>query len=198
MIHLFFTIYFKIAVVLTPFAVLTMFLALTEGHTEAQKSKLALRVSSAALVVIFSVFFCGKWIFPLFGLTLASFEIGAGVLLFLTAIALVQGKVDVERDPDKSDPAVVPLAIPIMVGPGTIGTLMVMGATQSFSATGVVSAVALLTATCSVCLLLFISSAVERALGRMRLAVLSKLSGLLLASLAAQMVFTGIRNFMIK
>lgn len=198
MIHLFFTIYLKIAVVLTPFAVLTMFLALTEGYSEAEKRKLALRVSIAAFVVVFSVFFCGKWIFPLFGLTLESFEIGAGVLLFLTALTLVQGKVDVERNPDRSDPAVVPLAIPIMVGPGTIGTLMVMGSTQTLSTAGVLSAVALLTATCSVCLLLFISSAVERALGRTRLTVLSKLSGLLLASLAAQMVFTGIRYFMVK
>jgi multiple antibiotic resistance protein len=188
----------KIVVVLTPFFVLTMFLALTEGYTEAEKRRLALRVSGAVFVVVLSVFFCGKWIFSLFSLTLEAFEIGAGVLLFLTAISLVQGRIDVERDPNKSDPAVVPLAIPIMVGPGTIGTLMVMGATPQSARERLIAALALLAATCCVCLLLFISRGVERALGRARLSVLSKLTGVLLASLAAQMIFTGIRHFLLR
>jgi multiple antibiotic resistance protein len=152
----------------------------------------------AVFVVVLSVFFCGKWIFSLFSLTLEAFEIGAGVLLFLTAISLVQGKVDVEHNPNTSDPAVVPLAIPITVGPGTIGTLMVMGAALQSPAEHMIAAGALLLATGSVCLLLFISSAVERALGRARLSVLSKLTGLLLASLAAQMIFTGIRHYVLR
>lgn len=90
----------------------------------------------------------GKWIFEAFDITLDAFRIGGGALLFLSAVGLVNGKVEdkkplaVEDDSEAriSDIAVVPLAIPVTVGPGTIAALLVIGADASTVKTHLLSA----------------------------------------------------------
>lgn len=62
-----------------------------------------------------------------FGITIDAFRIGAGVLLFLSSISLVQGSF-IKQTEEKQDISVVPLALPVTVGPGTIGILLVMAA----------------------------------------------------------------------
>ena len=197
MMETFLAIYLKVFVVLTPFFVLSMFIALTERYSGTEKRRLVVRTTATVLLVAMSVFFEGHWIFTIFGVTLEAFQIGAGTLLFLTAISLVQGSAGRPHHHDGSDPAVVPLAIPITIGPGAIGTFMVMGANVVEPAAKVVAAVAILSAILSVCVLLFLAGWIEQVLGRARLIVLSKLTGLLVASIAAQMIFTGIRHFLV-
>ena len=115
--------------------------------------------------------FFGKWIFEAFDITLDAFRIGGGALLFLSAVGLVNGKVEdkkplaVEDDSEAriSDIAVVPLAIPVTVGPGTIAALLVIGADASTVKTH----------------------------------LLSKVTGLILAAMASQMIFTGVRSFLV-
>lgn len=143
--------------------------------------------------------FFGKYIFELFGITLDAFRIGAGALLFLTAIDLVQKeiKADVTCQTDISKHAVVPLAIPVTVGPGTVGALMVMGAEIDTLNEMLLGSSALLGAIVSIGLLLYLSGHIERLIGRTGLIVLSKVTGLVLAALAAQLIFTGIKNFLL-
>ena len=101
-----------------------------------QKRLLALRIGIAAFCTCMILLFFGKWIFEAFDITLDAFRIGGGALLFLSAVGLVNGKVEdkkplaVEDDSEAriSDIAVVPLAIPVTVGPGTIAALLVIGA----------------------------------------------------------------------
>ncbi len=186
----------KLFFVLTPFFVLTMFLALTKDYTLKEQRHTAIRVVSAVYIVCMCLYFFGDIIFATFGITLDAFRIGAGALLFLSAVALVNGnKKAMEPDKD-SDITVVPLAIPITVGPASMGTLMVMGATVSSTAERVVGSLALLTAVIGVGVLLYLSTTIEKILGRMGIAILTKLTGLILAALAAQIIFTGIKNFL--
>ena len=143
-----------------------------------------------------TLFLFGPHLFALFGFTLDAFRIGAGVLLFLTAVSLMNddGKeVTAGKDGDIS---VVPLAIPLGMGPASIGAVMVMGASAKGLEQTLVGVLSLLLAALGMFVLLRMADTVVRALHRTGIAVLSKLTGLLLAAIAAQVIFTGIRAFL--
>ena len=89
----------------------------------------------------------------------------------------------------------VPLAIPITVGPGTIGALLVMGAGLTTLTERGVASLALLCAVLTVGGVLAAASRLERVLGQQGLVILTKLTGLFVSAIAAQIVFTGVRNF---
>lgn len=200
MIHLsaFFAIYVKFFFIMTPFFVTTIFLSMTKGIEESDKKRLAIKVTVAISITCLIILFFGKYIFELFGITLDAFRIGAGALLFLTAVELVQKDINAEATckTDILKHAVVPLAIPVTVGPGTVGALMVMGADMDGLEDLMLGSSALLSAIFSIGLLLYLSGHIERLIGRTGLIVLSKVTGLVLAALSAQLIFTGIKNFL--
>ena len=183
-----------------PFFVVSMFLALTRAEPKALKRSVAVRATLAAALIGTILFFAGPTIFSLIGITLDSFRIGAGSLLFLTAVSLVnhgtrnhaKGLPDEERD----DVAVVPLAMPVIFGPATIGTVVVMGADLETTMASVVGLSGMLSALLIMSAMLLVSGYLEDLLGRTGLNILSKVSGLILAAMAAEIVFTGIKNFL--
>ncbi|MGE4463277.1 MAG: MarC family protein, partial [Arcobacter sp.] len=134
----------------------------------------------------------------IFGITLDAFRIGAGALLFITAVELVKGNKDSTKvgDKDISQLAVVPLSIPVTIGPGTIGILLVMGATFENTSSMLVGSLALICAVLVIGIMLYSSSLIEKIIGKHGLLVISKITGLFLAALSAQIVFTGIKNFL--
>lgn len=186
----------KLFFVLTPFFVLTMFLAMTRHLSAQEQRRTAIRVAIAVYIVCMCLYFFGDIIFSVFGITLDAFRIGAGALLFLSAVALVNGNKQGMAPSTDSDITVVPLAIPITVGPASMGTLMVMGATVHSTTERIVGSLALLTAVLGVGIILYLGTRIEKVLGRLGIAILTKLTGLILAALAAQIIFTGIKNFL--
>ena len=199
--------FLKFVFLLTPFFVLSMFLSMTQGWAMRQKRLLALRIGIAAFFSCMILLFFGKWIFEAFDITLDAFRIGGGTLLFLSAVGLVNGKVEdkkpVVAEPDDdseakiSNIAVVPLAIPVTVGPGTIAALLVIGADASTVKTHLLSAGALALALLCLTTILFVATWIEQKLGRHVIVILSKVTGLILAAMASQMIFTGIRSFLV-
>ena len=123
-----------------------------------------------------------------------AFRIGAGAVLFLSAITLINGKFKAPKN-ESGDIAVVPLSIPVTIGPGTMGTLLVLGAESSTITTKIIDCVSILSAVAAVGTMLYFSSTVDRLLGKRNIVIISKLTGLILSALAAQLIFTGIVNF---
>lgn len=197
-LSLFVSVWIKFCFVFTPFFVLSMFLSMTEGYSEPRRRKLALAVSGAVIIICLILFFVGNQLFTLFGITLNSFRIGAGALLFLSAVGLVQGKTAKTDTTSDGDIAVVPLAIPIIVGPATTGTLLVLGAELNGAAQKGLGSLALLLAVTCLCILLLSGSRIQRSLGNRGINILSKITGLILSALAAQMIMTGILGFLDK
>ncbi len=187
----------KFFFLLTPFFVLSMFLSMTHGLEAAGRRRLALRVTMAVVATGLILYFFGNAIFTLFGITLDAFRIGAGALLFLSSVDLARGtRSQPSLEPD-GDIAVVPLAIPITVGPATTGALLVMGAESTSGLTRGLGAAGLIAAALAVGSLLFAAASLERWVGKRGLSIMSKLTGLVLAALAAQMIFTGIQHFLL-
>lgn len=195
---IFFSVWMQFFVLLTPFFVLSMYLSMTQGWSTKKRMHLAVRIGAATALICLVLFYFGNWIFQAFGITLEAFRIGGGALLFLSAVTLVRGASQESKiqGMDENDIAVVPLAIPITVGPGTTGALLVMGAqadtlTIKFLKTG-----SLLGAVLSLTVILLLGSKVEQLIKRRGITILSKLTGLFLSAMAAEMVFTGIKSFL--
>ncbi|MCC6239330.1 MAG: MarC family protein [Phycisphaerales bacterium] len=190
-----FNVYLKFFFLLTPFFALSMFIAMTSGWDRRSRRKLAVRVSLAVIVLCSILFLFGGYVFEVFGITLDAFRIGAGALLFLSGLSLSRGDIAPPAD-STHDIAVVPLAVPITVGPATTGALLVMGGEVIPIHAKIVAGSAMLAAALCIGMMLFVASEVERYLSRTSLAILSRLTGLILVSMAAQMIFAGARELL--
>jgi multiple antibiotic resistance protein len=196
MLSLFVSTFIKFFFLLTPFFVLSTFLAMTKNFTPGQKASLAIKVTVSVLVVALVIFAAGNFVFQVFGITLDAFRIGTGLLLMLTAIQLVNGGDQAETAEAASNIAVVPVAIPVTVGPATTGALLVMGGETRAVPDLLVILAGLAAAILLVGLFLLGSAHVERLVKRQGLVVLSKITGLILAALAAQLVMVGVQAFL--
>lgn len=188
-------VWVKFFFLFTPFFALSMFLSMTQGYSHSQRRALAVRVACGVVVFCLCLFFFGNAIFSLLGITLDAFRVGAGALLFLSAVAMVRTPMTIAPAHSDEDIAIVPLAMPVIVGPATTGALLVMGAEITDAARKAVGAAALLGAVACVGALLYLSPGVERLLGKKGINILSKITGLVLAAMAADMVMTGWKNF---
>jgi multiple antibiotic resistance protein len=192
------TTWIKFLFLFAPFFVVSMFLSLTRNDSRTERRSIANRAVFAAFCICLLLFFFGSPMFDALGITLDSFRIGAGILLFLSAISLVRDGVRVNADvPDeqRDDIAVVPLAIPTIVGPATIGAILVYGA-ELQGLDRVLGIAGMMLALGCLLGLLHVAGALERLLGRTGLNILSKVTGLILAAMASQIVLTGIHGFL--
>ena len=192
----FFSTTIKILALMTPPAVLSAYLSASRTYDAPRKRHTARRTSVAVLLIGLILFFLGEKLFSIFGFTLDAFRIGSGALLFLTAVSLMNETKDHPRFSPDDDISVVPLAIPLCMGPASIGTVMVIGASAEGYAAKINGALSLLAASIAIYAMLRCAEKVEKLLGTTGLAVLSKLTGLLLAAIAAQVIFTGVRSFL--
>lgn len=196
MLSMMFSLYLKMLVLYSPFFVLSCFIGLTRGYTVKERKKLAWKVALGTLVASALLYLFGQAIFNVFGITIDAFRIGAGAVLFISTLGMAQGKPAVQADNVQQDVTIVPLTIPLTVGPGTIGAMLVMGAghvhwNDKFTA---LAAIAFASATVGV--VLYLSNRIERILGEQGLQIVSRLMGLFVCALAAQIIFTGVKNYL--
>lgn len=186
----------KLFALMTPTAVLSAFLGYAREYSAREKRRVSLKTSLAIFIIGGVLYLWGASIFELFGFTLDAFRIGSGVLLMLSAIALMRDEGKREEAQKDGDISVVPLAIPLSMGPASIGAIMVMGAQADTHIEMIYGMLALLLAAFCMYLLLSMADLIGRILHATGIAVLSKLTGLILAAIAAQVIFTGAVNFL--
>ena len=197
MLEQFFTLYLKIFFMMVPFFVMSIFLTLSKYQSKAAKKESLLRFAIAVSVSCLIFLLFGKYIFAMFGITLDAFKIGAGTVLFLSALDMIRGNGDVpESGNGTSDYSIVPLAIPSTVGPGLIGILMVIGA-ELASITDVAIAISsLLAAVITLVTILLAGNKIQNLLGKQGMEILPKITGLFVSAIGAQIIFSGIKGFL--
>ena len=191
-----FSLYLKMLVLYSPFFVLSCFISLTRGYTVKERKRLAWKVAIGTLISSVLLYLFGQSIFDVFGITVDAFRIGAGSVLFISALGMAQGKPAVQADNLQQDVTIVPLTIPLTVGPGTIGALLVMGVSQPHWDDKLPALLGILAASITVGLVLYLSDRFERLLGDQGLQIVSRLMGLFVCALAAQIIFTGVKNYL--
>ena len=193
----FFAVFVKFFFILTPFFIIAVFLAMTENETVEVRHALAVCITIAVVIISLILFFAGMTIFTTLGITVDAFRIGAGALLFLSGVSLVNGKLELPAAKRSiMDLAVVPLAIPVTLGPGSVGALVVMSTETTSLTARLLTALAIMAASLAVGMLLYLSAEIKRLIGRSGISMLSKLTGLILAALSSHMMFTGIAAYL--
>ena len=196
MFSVLFALYLKMLVLYSPFFVLSCFIGLTPGYSVKERKKLAWKVALGTLIASVLLYLFGQTIFEIFGITADAFRIGAGSVLFISALGMAQGKSAAQADNVQQDVTIVPLTIPLTVGPGTIGALLVMGISQPQWDDKLLAILAIAIASATVGVVLFLSDQVERLIGQQGLQIVSRLMGLFVCALAAQIIFTGIQGYL--
>jgi len=187
----------RLFLLLSPFCTLSLYLGYSDNLDGAEQRKFGIRISTAIWVICLVFYFFGRIIFDFLGITLDAFRIGAGIMLFFTGFDLVRGSgIPKARacDAEAGDIAVVPMALPYTVGPGSIAALLLMGKDAVSIADTVRDIVTISIVGFMIGLLLYKGRKLEKILKRKGLSVLGKLTGLFLVALASQIIMTGVRN----
>ena len=184
-----------------------VFLSITPNYTPAERVATARR-SSIAVFIILSLFaFLGNGIFNFFGITLDAFRIAGGLILFKIAMDMLEArpprtKYTPEEDQEslvREDVAVIPLAMPMLSGPGAISTVMVLtGRIDGLYLMGILESAIAMNALI-VFLVLRSSVTIVAFFKATGMRLLTRILGILLASIAVQYILTGIQNvFLLK
>lgn len=189
-------VFVKFLVLLTPFFILSVFVSVTDGMGVKERKVLARKTTIAIWVICLVIYFFGNKLFAYMGLTIPAFQAGTGILLMLSGIGLVRGSGSAALPDQTEDISVVPLAIPYTVGPGTLGGLLLMSAEAASWKARVIDIAGISVAVLVIGLLLFFSEGLLNILKRKGLDILSKLTGLFLAALAAQLILNGLSSIM--
>jgi len=183
-------------VIIDPIGLSPIFVALTKGEEATHRRGIAIRATLIAgiLLVLFGLF--GEAVLGFAGISMPAFRIAGGILLFLTALDMLFERRSKRRKGQansENDPSVFPLATPLIAGPGSIATMILLTgeAGGNWAVIGMVMLV--LAAVLLLVLLAFMSAGLlERALGTTGTNVVSRLLGMLLAALSVQFVVDGI------
>lgn len=190
-------------IIIDPPALAPLFIAMTQGVSDAQRRHIALRACGVAAVLMLIFIFLGEAVLAFIGISMPAFRIAGGVLLFLTALDMLfqrrqkrrQENVDEADQEHHDDPSVFPLAIPLIVGPGAITTLILL-AGQANGATDFAAIIGVTFLNLVLVFLTFLAAPfIERAMGRTGITVITRLLGMLLAALAVQFILDGLRSF---
>lgn len=186
-------------VIIDPFGLMPLFVALTQGMTAAERRAIALRscAVAAGLLMLFAAF--GETVLGFVGISMPAFRVAGGALLFLTALDMLFERRTKRRedqaDEPRPDPSVFPLAIPLIAGPGSIASVILLsGQRPGIDGLALVVGV-MLAVLCMVLAMFLISGVLERLLGKTGINVVTRLLGMLLAALAIQFILDGLRDF---
>ena len=188
-------------IIIDPPGLAPLYIALTQGMSAAQRRAIGLRACLTAMVLMLGFLFLGAGLLGFIGISMPAFRIAGGILLFITALDMLferrqtrrQHNADDGNEPGH-DPSVFPLAIPLIVGPGAITTIILLAG----QATGAADFAAITVVMALNMIIVFgfflASTTIERILGKVGINVVTRVLGMLLAALAVQFILDGLRT----
>ena len=180
-------------IIVDPFGNIPIFMGLTEKMADNQKKKVYNTATLVGFILLLVFAFTGQEILTIFGLSIYSFEVAGGILLLIIAIRiLIAGSMHENIESPESLGA-VPIAIPLLVGPGAI-TTTIFNLQAYGTVTTILSVLIVLSLTWVI--LRFINK-IYRFLGKTGSLVIARVMALLIAAIAIQYIMTGITHFVI-
>ena len=203
MIELFGSALVTFLVIIDPPGVVPIFASLTRDCPGAHRRSMAVRASIVAWAILMFFALLGRPMLHALGISLASFRIAGGIMLFMIALDMVFERrtqrresraQSIEGTPQADDISVFPMAIPMIAGPGSIASAMLWvsraeGAAEVTIVLAAITAVILLTL-----LALLAAGPIMRLVGERMEAMITRILGVILAALAAQFVVDGLRQ----
>ena len=178
---------------------------MTGGLSEVERKKIARQSAFAITVVLLIVLWIGQYLLRFFGIDIAALETAGGIIVLSLGLSMLhnqpskQSHTEAEASASKEKPsiAVVPIAIPIVAGPGAITTVLLAGSGQQ----GNVVSLAEMSAVCGLFGLLFwvcfgFASRLSSSVGVHGIAIVTRVMGMILAAIACGMIASGLQKLL--
>ena len=189
-------------VIVDPFMGIPILLSLTSDYSTEERRRVVAIATLTVVGVLMVSALSGETLLRWMGTSLGSFRVGGGIVLFLMALAMLQAEVgrvratpqETRESSARASIAVVPLAIPLLAGPGAISTVIIgmHRATATFHWLGVIAEIILVAAV--LWLVLRAAEPIAYRLGDTGLNILNRVFGLLLAARAVEVTANGLRQ----
>ncbi|BCK03621.1 YchE family NAAT transporter [Vibrio cholerae] len=201
-IAIFLQFFLGLVAAVNPVGIMPVFVSLTGHMTLEEKNKTAATANIAVAIILIIALLAGQMLLDLFSISLDSFRVAGGLLLLSIAFSMMSGKLgeDKQNKQEKSEYisreqiAVVPLAMPLMAGPGAISSTIVYGSRypNMLDTLGIIFTVVAF----SFCSWLLFRSApyIVRLLGQTGINVITRIMGLILGALGIEFIANGLRN----
>lgn len=203
-LELFLSAFAVLFVIIDPPGCAPIFATLTKGTSRKHQRTMAFKSVIIAAIILFGFAYGGEWIFGKLGISLDALRIAGGIMLFIIGLNMVfekrtekrEGRVEdaLEEASNPEDISVFPMGIPMIAGPGTMASLLIMmgkaaGRPQELAIIAALGAVLLITLVS-----FLISGFLMKLMGKSVTDVLTRVLGVLLATLASQFVIDGIKG----
>lgn len=202
LLSLFVLSFVSLFVTVDPVGLIPTFAALTPGHKEHDRSKIVRTTSIATFVILMLFFIFGQWIFKFFQITLPAFQIAGGVILMIIALDMLQAKtIEIQQSDEeitagiqKAEVALTPLAIPMLAGPGSITTVIVLSRqVQSGLSFAILLLDILLISFLTYVILRYAAKRMEQ-INLIHFRIVTRIMGLILSAISVQFILDGIRE----
>ena len=193
----------SILIIINPLGATLIYVSLTSGMERPAKDTIARDSCRFALIILLIVALAGTWILQLFGITLEAFRIAGGILLFGIGMEMVYAKTSRTKltatekyeSRETDDIAIMPIALPMIAGPGAITTTIVLmneATTMTLTAIGVVISSILISIVITYYMMRN-SEYIMKKIGQREYRAINRIMGMLLIAIAVQFVINGIR-----
>jgi len=190
-------------VIIDPPGCAPIFASLTRGTTAVHRRTMAIRSSMIAWAVLMFFALLGKPMLHALGISLASFRIAGGIMLFFIALDMVferrterreKRAEEIEGTPDAEDISAFPMAIPMIAGPGSIASAM-LWVSRAEGPSEVLVVLAAITVVIALTLVTLLASGpLMRLIGERMEAMITRILGVILAALATQFIVDGLKQ----
>lgn len=191
--------FFTLFVVIDPVGLAPLYLALVGDRPESEQSQIAGRAVLISAGILLAFGLTGAYVLHNLGISLQAFQIAAGVLLFKIAIDMIfvhqerETEAEAQEAGDRQDVSVFPLAMPLIAGPGSLASILVISRESTNYYLGVAVVLAAAAVVLVLCyLFLLLAQALAKVLGQIGINVVTRVLGVLLAALAVQYMLDGL------
>ncbi len=192
-------------VVIDPIGTIPVFVAVTAGLQAPERRRTALIAALTAIGILLFFLICGQFLISALGISLPAFQIAGGIILFLFALTMIFGESKPEQEIDeimdahkrKESPAVFPLAVPSLASPGAMLAIVLLTDNHRFSIAEQAITAGIMALICLIAFLLMLAAgAIQRVIGMSGAAVVSRVMGMILASVAVDNIIEAVRQLL--
>ncbi|HWP94970.1 MAG TPA: YchE family NAAT transporter [Gammaproteobacteria bacterium] len=190
--------------VLNPIGAIPLFIAMTHNETDRQRRRTASVAGLTVCVVLLVSLLIGEELLRFFGISIPSFRVVGGILIFMMALAMLQAKLSPVRQTEeetregteKESVGIVPLGLPLLAGPGSISTVILHGANGGTALHYAVLCAGIVIVSVLVWLSLRAAPLLVAMLGRTGINVFTRIMGLIMAAIGVEFVVQGVRQLL--
>jgi multiple antibiotic resistance protein len=188
--------FFAVFVLVDALGTVPILLLLTKGMEPEQRHSVVDRALIIATVVLLVFAFAGQWVLKYLGISMGSLRVAGGLLLLIIALRMLEGEMDTPVVEQGRDVAITPLALPLLAGPGTLSTVMLLMSESPMAHLSVV--IGIVSAMLVSWLIVRLAGRIDAWISPEGALIIIKLLGFLLAALAVEIGSAGIRELFLS